>query len=464
MILAEISSVNDWNIKDVSLGSLLYHNMVDFVRTRHAKSNKWWYTFVVVIFLFSLVVFGCPLTNLQQFEEKIYSQNGEDGILIKLLLLIGSKFNTFVEFGVEHGEECNSRILREYFGFQGLMMDGDNENEVINLRKEFITESNVLDLFAKYSVSSSFDVLSLDVDMFDYWILARILGGAYRPRIIVVETNPTLCVNKAVTTRHYSRINALPLTVVHPNMTEQSKWDLSRYAGANPTAFQQLGQQFGYEMVYCERCGVNCFLVLRSEMPQECQSIDFPLPLIPYPCFGTLRTGGAYPGHEYDPLIRDAVVVSQELLTRIVSPNMDTGVTMSDVQASMMSCDPNATSTTTSWLIEMIQNALAGSGSTSSIDTTNTPDTVEIRFTIVRQGEDPISEEQVVVRASLCDDRTTLTQRCVEFCQRVSLEGDTRELDSCRETVEAAMLTEMRRRAGDVAQLCPTLSPDRTDF
>ena len=441
--------------------------MVGFGPTKRTQHNKWLCILLVVFFLFPMVILGCPLTNLQQFEEKIYSQNGEDGILIRLLLLIGSKFNSYVEFGVEHGAECNSRILREYFGFQGLMMDGDNENDAINLRKEFITETNVLDLFAKYNVSLSFDVLSLDVDMFDYWILGRILGGSYRPRIIVVETNPTLCVNQAITARHYSRINSLPLTVVHPNMTEQRRWDLSRYAGANPAAFQQLGQQFGYEMVYCERCGVNCFLVLRSEMPQECQSTDFPLPLIPYPCFGTLRTGGAYPGHEYDPLIRDAVVVSKELLTQIVSPNVDTGLAMSDVQASMMSCEPNATISTTSWLIEMIQNALSGSGSTSSgtPDNTITPDTVEISFNVVREGEES-KEEQVVVRASLCDDRTTLAQRCFEFCNRyvtVTLKGDTKALDSCKETVETALLTEMQRRAGDAAQLCPAASvSDRT--
>ena len=434
--------------------------MMRFLPTRLVKSSMFWCSFFVATFLFSLAIHACPLTNLQEFEEKIYSQNGEDGILIRLLLLVGSKFNSYVEFGVEQGDECNSRILREYFGFQGLMMDGDNENEAINLRKEFITETNVLDLFSKYDVSPSFDVLSLDVDMFDYWILARILAS-YRPRVIVVETNPSLCVNKAISTRHYSRMNSLPLTVVHPNMTEQNKWDLSRYAGANPAAFQQLGQQFGYEMVYCERCGVNCFLVLRSEMPQECQTTDFPLPLIPYPCFGTLRTGGAYPGHEYDPLIRPAVVVSKDLLTRITTANVETALTISDVQASMMNCDPDAPLTSTSWLIEMIQNAVAESSGSAS--TVTQFDLVELSFNVVREEQ----ETQAVIQASLCDDRATVTQRCIEFCQQhmnLSTEGDTTALDSCRTTVEAALLSEMERRAGDVAQVCPTMATDRTDL
>ena len=75
-------------------------------------------------------------------------------------------------------------------------MDGGFSNKEINLNKEFITEENILNLFAKYNVSKSFDVLSIDVDLFDWWILAKIFRDSnYRPKIIIVETNPTLCLN-----------------------------------------------------------------------------------------------------------------------------------------------------------------------------------------------------------------------------------------------------------------------------
>jgi hypothetical protein len=33
----------------------------------------------------------------------------------------------YIEFGVEDGRECNSRLLREQHGWHGLMMDGGNE-------------------------------------------------------------------------------------------------------------------------------------------------------------------------------------------------------------------------------------------------------------------------------------------------------------------------------------------------
>lgn len=60
-------------------------------------------------------------------KKKIFSQNGEDGITMKLLELIycGDNVNKFyVEFGVEDGRECNTRILMETYKWNGLQMDG----------------------------------------------------------------------------------------------------------------------------------------------------------------------------------------------------------------------------------------------------------------------------------------------------------------------------------------------------
>jgi hypothetical protein len=53
--------------------------------------------------------------DLSLYEKKVFSQNGEDGVTMKLVDLIynGNNDNKFyVEFGVENGIECNTRILR----------------------------------------------------------------------------------------------------------------------------------------------------------------------------------------------------------------------------------------------------------------------------------------------------------------------------------------------------------------
>ena len=60
--------------------------------------------------------------DLSLFENKIFSQNGEDGITMKLVDLIYNCDNNnkyYVEFGVENGNECNTRILREKYNWKG---------------------------------------------------------------------------------------------------------------------------------------------------------------------------------------------------------------------------------------------------------------------------------------------------------------------------------------------------------
>lgn len=56
---------------------------------------------------------------LENFEFKNFSQNGEDGVTMKLIELIydnntdnNGENKFYVEFGVENGVECNTRILR----------------------------------------------------------------------------------------------------------------------------------------------------------------------------------------------------------------------------------------------------------------------------------------------------------------------------------------------------------------
>ena len=57
--------------------------------------------------------------EINRFEKKLFSQNGEDGILEYIFSRIGATSRQFVEFGVETGVQCNSRYLREHCGWQG---------------------------------------------------------------------------------------------------------------------------------------------------------------------------------------------------------------------------------------------------------------------------------------------------------------------------------------------------------
>jgi hypothetical protein len=185
--------------------------------------------------------------NLQLFENKIFSQNGEDGITLKLIELIYNNENEnkyFVEFGVENGVECNTRVLREKCNWKGLQMDGGNNNDIINLKKEFITKENVLEIFEKYNVPNHINVLSVDIDFNDFYCLNQILTK-YTCDIIICEYNATHLPNED------------KIVIYDKN----GCWDGSNYFGASLLSLVKLANFYNYSLIYCEKRGVNCFFV-----------------------------------------------------------------------------------------------------------------------------------------------------------------------------------------------------------
>lgn len=198
------------------------------------------------------------LTGLQNFEHKIYSQNGEDGIISLLLDYVGREHKYFVEFGVENGTECNTRYLREHAGFTGLMMDGSYENESIGLYKELVTQENINNLFEKYNVPYEFEILSIDVDGNDLWLWKQ-LSNVYRPKIVVIEYNAHL---------------PPPISATIP-YSENHRWDGTCFFGASLNALNIVAQEKGYSLIYCNKNGVNAFF-LRNDF-RDVFSKSFPI-------------------------------------------------------------------------------------------------------------------------------------------------------------------------------------------
>ena len=104
-------------------------------------------------------------------------QVGEDGIIAAAFECIGTADKYFVEFGVEDGSQCSTRLLREKGGWTGLMMDGRFHNESINLHKEWMTSSNIVSLFEKHKVPRQFDHMTIDIDLNTLWVLQVSPGG-----------------------------------------------------------------------------------------------------------------------------------------------------------------------------------------------------------------------------------------------------------------------------------------------
>ena len=180
-------------------------------------------------------------------KKKIFSQNGEDGVTMKLIDLIYKNDNNnkyYVEFGVENGVECNTRLLREKYNWNGLQMDGSNENNSINLKKEFITKENIVELFKKYNVPSKINLLSIDIDFNDLYCLKEILDN-YLCDIIICEYNGT-------------HLPTQDKVVIYD---KNGGWDGSNYFGSSLLSLDKLARKYNYSLVYCNNNGVNCFFI-----------------------------------------------------------------------------------------------------------------------------------------------------------------------------------------------------------
>jgi hypothetical protein len=185
--------------------------------------------------------------NLLYYEKQIYSQHGEDGVTEKIIDLIygndkSSKY--YVEFGVENGMECNTRILREKYNWTGLLMDGSNNNKNINLNQEFITKENIISLFKKYNVPSHINLLCIDLDFNDFYILHEVLK-LYTSDIIILEYNSTFKSNE-------------DKVVIYDKDT---MWDGTNYFGASLYSYTKLCEKYNYTLVYVDSSGVNAYYI-----------------------------------------------------------------------------------------------------------------------------------------------------------------------------------------------------------
>lgn len=196
--------------------------------------------------------------SLINSEYKIYSQNGEDGVIEKLIetINLNKTHGYYVEFGVQDGQECNTRYLRVKFEWTGLLMDGLYRDPSINLHKENIHFNNILSLFEKYKVPIEIDVLSEDTDYADYYIIEKILTK-YRPKILVHEVNQ----------------QPADMCVTVPREDDIILWDGTDFHGGSVCAFWCLAKRFSYTMVYCEKNGVNCFWI-RNDLFEKHLGID----------------------------------------------------------------------------------------------------------------------------------------------------------------------------------------------
>jgi hypothetical protein len=228
--------------------------------------------------------------DLSRWEQRIFCQNGEDGVIAKIFELVGVHSKYYVEFGAIDGMTIsNTLVLRERQGWKGLLLDASHENFQINLHKAFITAENINALFEKHNVPYDLDLLSIDIDFNDFYIW-KALDDKYRPRLIIIEYNGTHLPSED------------KIVPYDPN----GCWDNSNYYGASIKALFNLGKKKGYSLIYAEKQGVNLFF-LRDDLVEKCayrfKDINNVKKTYRMPKYGQGPNGG----HEQDPYDRPYV-------------------------------------------------------------------------------------------------------------------------------------------------------------
>jgi hypothetical protein len=193
---------------------------------------------------------------LLEHAANVTSQCGEDGIIAKILEVLGEPRGWCVEFGAWDGRHLsNTYNLITTKGFSAVLIEGSAKRTrdlaetykgnpkvtAINAFVGFTAADGLDSILARTAIPEDFDVLSIDIDGNDYHVWNAVTR--YRPRVVVIEYNPTI---------------PTAVDFVQPA-------DMTINQGASITAQNRLAKQKGYELVAVTTH--NCLFVRAEYFP-----------------------------------------------------------------------------------------------------------------------------------------------------------------------------------------------------
>jgi hypothetical protein len=190
---------------------------------------------------------------------RLYSQNEEDGIILALLEHAGLTDCRFVEIG-SGMSGGNSALLAYECGWSGLMIEIE-QRKIDSLLQNFrhnpgvvgvaaaVSPANVNDILREHGFTGEIDLLSLDIDSYDYWVLEAIT--VVSPRLLIVEYNARLGPELSLTIPKDGALEDVP----------------KRLRGASLTALEKLARRKGYRLVVCDPSGTNAFFLRDDVAP-----------------------------------------------------------------------------------------------------------------------------------------------------------------------------------------------------
>jgi len=195
----------------------------------------------------------------------VFSQFDEDGIILYIFAMIGftNKYCLDIAFANPNGANTTNLLLN--WGFNGLLVCGDEKEKVFSenyfksnhstwllppkIVNSWVTVDNIKDTLLQNYVPTVIDFFSLDIDGVDYYILQEVLK-TIQPRVVVVESQNVWKTERSVTVRYSSDFNRF-------NTHED-------YHGASIPAFVKLMKANDYKLVAYNKYGFNLFFIKES--------------------------------------------------------------------------------------------------------------------------------------------------------------------------------------------------------
>jgi Methyltransferase FkbM domain len=208
-------------------------------------------------------------------QGNVFSQFGEDKVIEEVLSTLKSRTSLdkwACEFGAWDGLNLsNTANLIINFGYSAVLIEA-NSIKFQDLKQNMqpypvecinafvnLEGANTLDnLLSKTDIPTDFDVLSIDIDGADYWILEGL--KKYAPKVIVIEFNPTI-------PKEIEFINAR---------------DMSRNQGSSLRSLAKLAESKNYKVVGITICNI---ILIKNEYKDAFSEKIITLDNLPDPAY-----------------------------------------------------------------------------------------------------------------------------------------------------------------------------------
>lgn len=194
--------------------------------------------------------------KLTDYKKNIHSQNGEDGIIEEILKRLNiTEHGTFCEFGAWDGIYLSNTFALVEKGWSGVYIESEKERykdllataykywpwiETINALVEIQGDNSLDELLVHKStvLPKDFDLLSIDIDSYDYQIWESL--KKFNPKIVIIEVNSSI---------------APPKEQTH----------CSTHQGSSFSSTLKLGNEKGYDLV----CHTGNMIFVRKDLTKD---------------------------------------------------------------------------------------------------------------------------------------------------------------------------------------------------